>query len=402
MLQFHYVARERTGQQVEGTIAAANIEEATRLIRNQSLFPVRVQKREALTLLPKKGGRVRARTLAKMYSQLSDLLKSGVPLLRSLDILRRQSVSPRLTEVLADVHKRVADGETMADAMGAHQDVFGELCVSMVRAGQEGGFLEDVFKRISAFTDRQEDLKARVAGALAYPVVLSLIGVNVIGVLLVFFVPKFAQIFDRLRERGELPAATEALLSLSLMLQTYGPWLLIALVLLLVVLKKQAQTPAGRRLIDSWKLRLPVAGNVFRDLAITRFNRVLGTLRRNGVAILQALNIAKDSTGNVLMKEAIERAAQNVQAGDKLATPLRASGCFPIEIVEMIEVAEESNNLEAVLLESADSLEAQTTRQLDLAVRLLEPLMLMIMAAITLCVVVALLLPIFKMSSAIG
>lgn len=402
MLQFDYIARQRSGQQVEGTIAAASLEEATRLIRSQSLFPVRIQKRESISLLPARGGRVRARTLAKFYSQLADLLKSGVPLLKSLDILRRQSSNPKLTEVLADVHRRVADGETMADALAAHEHIFGELCVSMVRAGQEGGFLEDVFKRISVFTDRQEDLKARVAGALAYPLILSLIGTCVIAVLLVFFVPKFAQIFDRLRERGELPAATEALLAMSLALQSYGPWILLALVAVVYFLKRQAQTPAGRRLVDSWKLRLPVAGNVFRDLAITRFNRVLGTLRRNGVAILQALNIAKDSTGNILMKEAIEKAAQNVQAGDKLATPLRASGCFPVDVVEMIEVAEESNNLETVLLESADSLEAQTTRQLDLAVRLLEPLMLLVMAVITMCVVVALLLPIFKMSSAIG
>lgn len=400
MLQFHYVARQRSGQQVEGTITATSVEEATRLIRNQSLFPVRVQKTE--TLLPKRSGKVRARTLAKFYSQLADLLKSGVPLLRSLDILRRQSSNPRLTEVLADIHRRVADGETMADAMSAHEEIFGDLCISMVRAGQEGGFLEDVFKRISAFTDRQEDLKARVAGALAYPVVLSVIGTAVIAVLLVFFVPRFADIFDRLRERGELPTATEMLLTFSQALQTYGLFILGGLVAIVYLLKQQARTPAGRQFVDTWKLKLPVAGNVFRDLAITRFNRVLGTLRRNGVPILQALNIAKDSTGNVLMKQAIEHAAQNVQAGDKLATPLRASGCFPTEIVEMIEVAEESNNLENVLLESADSLEAQTTRQLDLAVRLLEPLMLLVMAAIVLGVVVSLLMPIFKMSSGIG
>jgi general secretion pathway protein F/type IV pilus assembly protein PilC len=166
-------------------------------------------------------------------------------------------------------------------------------------------------------------------------------------------------------------------------------------------LRRYAKTPTGRALVDAWKLKLPLMGPIVRDLAITRFNRILGTLRRNGVPILQSLRIAKDSTGNVLMMDAIDRAAQNVKGGDKLATPLRASGCFPLEIVEMIEVAEESNNLENVLLESADSLETQTTRQLDLAVRFLEPLLLMVMAAITLAVVVALLLPIFKMSSAV-
>jgi general secretion pathway protein F/type IV pilus assembly protein PilC len=286
--------------------------------------------------------------------------------------------------------------------MKTHEDVFGELAVSMVRAGQEGGFLEDVFKRISIFTDRQEDLRSRLIGALAYPVVLLVIGSSIITVLLVFFIPRFAQVFDRLRERGELPAATEVLLSTSQALQNYGVFVVIGLAVLAVFLRNKAKTAAGRRFIDAYKLKLPVVGPVFRDLAITRFNRVLGTLRKNGIPILAALRIAKDSTGNVLMKDAIDRAADNVQAGDKLASPLRASGCFPLEIVEMIEVAEESNNLENVLLDSADSLEAQTTRQMELAVRLLEPLLLLVMAAITLVVVVALLLPIFKMSSAIG
>ena len=143
-------------------------------------------------------------------------------------------------------------------------------------------------------------------------------------------------------------------------------------------------------------------GPVFRDLAITRFNRILGTLRRNGVPILASLKIAKDSTGNELMREAIDKAAENVKQGDKLATPLRISKVFPPDVVEMIEVAEESNNLENVLLESADSLEAQTTRQLELAVRFLEPVMLLVMAAVTLVVVLALMLPIFKMSSAMS
>ena len=164
----------------------------------------------------------------------------------------------------------------------------------------------------------------------------------------------------------------------------------------------QLSTPEGKRWFDGVKLKAPLFGPVFRDLAITRFNRILGTLRRNGVPILASLKIAKDSTGNELMREAIDKAAENVKQGDKLATPLRLSKVFPPDVVEMIEVAEESNNLENVLIESADSLEAQTTRQLELAVRFLEPLMLLVMAAVTLVVVLALMLPIFKMSSAMS
>ncbi len=399
--EFTYIARRRTGDQVRGTIQAASLDEAARLIREQSLFPVKIESAKSLFSLSMGGKKVRSRVLAKFYSQMADLLRAGVPLLRALEILQRQSTSPVLAEIIVDIRRQVADGKTLADSMARHERVFGELAISMIRAGQEGGFIEDVFKRTAEFTNRQEDLKSEITGAMAYPILLLGIGMMVVGVLLVYFVPKFGQIFDRLRERGELPAFTEALLATSIGLQQYGVWVLAALVGLFFLIRAQLQTPRGRRLLDTFKMKAPILGTVFRDLAITRFNRVLGTLRRNGIPILTALRIAKDSTGNVLMKEAIDRAAENVKAGDKLATPLRASGVFPSEIVEMIEVAEESNTLEDVLIESADSLETQTTRQLQLAVRFLEPLMLLAMASITLVVVVALLLPIFRMSSAL-
>jgi general secretion pathway protein F/type IV pilus assembly protein PilC len=383
-------------------IPAATVDEASRLLREKALFPVTIEPAATWSFRrPSAKGRVRARTLAKFYSQLSDLLRSGVPLLRSIELLQRQSSSGRLSQVLSEIHRRVADGETLADAMSAYRGDFGELAVSMVRAGQEGGFLEDVFQRIANFTDRQEDLRSRVIGAIAYPALLLGFGVTIIVVLMVFFVPRFAQVFDRLRERGEMPGLTEALLAFGQLLQSYGVFMMLGVVALHLVLQRQAQSPAGRRFVDGLKLRLPLLGPVVRDLAITRFNRILGTLRRNGVPILQSLKIAKDSTGNVLMMEAIDQAAENVQAGDKLATPLRASGCFPLDIVEMIEIAEESNNLENVLIDSADSLERQTTRRLELAVRFLEPLLLLVMAAIVLLVVIALLLPIVRMSSAL-
>ena len=404
MANYKYIARERTGGQVNGMLVAETVQEAARQLREKALFPVKVEQSFDLAAVTtrRKSHKVNARILSKFYSQFADLLRSGVPLLKSLQILRKQSTSPALAEILDDVTKQVADGVSTADAMKAHERTFGELAVSMVRAGQEGGFLEDVFKQISVFTERQEDLKSKVTGALAYPIMLLVIGFSVVGLLIVYFVPKFEKIFDRLRERGELPAATEFLLGFSAALQSYGLWIVAAIAVAIYVFRSQLKTPEGRRWFDGVKLKTPVFGSVFRDLAITRFNRILGTLRRNGVPILMSLKIAKDSTGNELMREAIDKAAENVKQGDKLATPLRASKVFPPDVVEMIEVAEESNNLENVLIESADSLEVQTTRQLELAVRFLEPVMLLVMAAVTLVVVLALMLPIFKMSSAMS
>jgi general secretion pathway protein F/type IV pilus assembly protein PilC len=337
-----------------------------------------------------------------MYSQLADLLHSGVPLLRSLELLERQSSNPTLQAVIRDVRSKVADGTGLAQAMGQHVHVFGELAVSMIRAGQEGGFLEEVLQRIATFVEHQEDLKSKVVGALAYPVFLALAGFTVLNILIIFFVPKFAKIFEKLKEKGELPVLTTYLMSFSEFLQSY--WWLVGLLAIggFFAFRHWARTETGRVTLDRVKIRLPLFGSIFLNLALSRFCRILGTMLHNGIPILKALNIAKDSTGNRILSAAIEKSAQNVTAGQKLADPLRRSGYFPSDVVEMITIAEEANSLETVLVNVANSLEKRTSRNLDLMVKLLEPLMLLVMAGVTLLIVMGLLLPVFKMGSAVS
>jgi type II secretory pathway component PulF len=227
------------------------------------------------------------------------------------------------------------------------------------------------------------------------------VGSSVVSALIVFFVPKFAVIFERLRERGELPAVTEWLLWTSDMVRTYGLFFLIGAVVVFVVMRTRLATESGRRFLDLVKLRLPMLGSIFQSLAVARFCRVLGTLLTNGVPILKSLEISREAAGNRILSEAIAQASENISSGESLARPLAASGHFPVSVVEMISVAEESNTLDRVLVDVADSLEKRTSRRLDLAVRLLEPLMLLFLAGIVLMVVIALLLPVIKMSSTI-
>ena len=401
MPDFRYIARQPTGQQVTGVLTGGSEREVLAALADQTLFPVRVERVRQAASRSWHGHRVRRRHLAVMYGQLSDLLRSGVPLLRSLEILERQSVQPALAEVLHTVREQVADGKTLADAMGDHPRAFDDLTVSMVRAGQEGGFLEDVLRRVAEFTDHQEDLKGRVFGAMAYPVFLMVVGFIIVTILIVFFVPRFEPMFERLARRGQLPAVTTSLLATSSFLQRHGLLIVIGGFLAAWAGRKYLRTDQGRLLADRGKLRLPGAGPIFRTLAIARFCRILGTMLQNGVPILNSLRIAKDSAGNRVLSEAIGAAAENISSGQSLATPLRACGHFPKDVVEMIAVGEESNNLEEVLLGIAESTERRTTRRLDLLVRLLEPVMLLVMAAITLFVVSALLLPVFRMSSAL-
>jgi general secretion pathway protein F/type IV pilus assembly protein PilC len=339
--------------------------------------------------------------MAAFYSQLADLLRSGVPLLRSLEILERQSSLPVLGQVIREVRARVAEGTGLAEAMAQHPKTFNELTISMVRAGQEGGFLEDVLKRIADFTEHQEDLKAKVVGALAYPVFLAVVGFLVLNALVIFFVPRFEPIFNKLKESGELPAITQLLMGTSHFLQSQGWWVVLVAIGGVVVFRRWAATERGRLVVDTWRLHMPAAGTIYLHLALARFTRILGTLLHNGIPILQSLKIAKDSTGNRVLTQAISDAGENIKAGDSLAAPLAACKHFPRDVVEMMAVGEESNNLETVLRDIADGLEKRTARQLELFVRLLEPVMLLVMAAMTLVVVAGLLLPVFKMSSTV-
>jgi general secretion pathway protein F len=401
MPEFTYEAMGSSGTRTQGTLVAGSEREVMAMLDARGLFPVQIAAKKQLAT-GKIGGRVSSRHLATYYSQLADLLHSGVPLLRSLDILERQSSSQALREVVREVRARVADGTGLAESMAQHPRVFNELSVSMIRAGQEGGFLEDVLRRIADFTEHQEDLKAKVTGALAYPVFLAVVGFIVLNVLVIFFVPRFEPIFKKLDEQGQLPTLTVFIVGLSHIMQSYLVFLLAAAALGIYFFRRWTKTEAGRLTLDGLRLRLPGAGTIFLNLAISRFARILGTMLHNGIPILQALRIAKDSTGNKVLANAIAQAAENVKGGDSLAEPLRACPHFPRDVIEIVAVGEESNNLEKVLIDIAEGLEKRTSRQLELFVRLLEPMMLLVMAVVTLLIVAGLLLPVFKMSSVIN
>jgi general secretion pathway protein F/type IV pilus assembly protein PilC len=402
MPEFAYIARTANGQQISGTLVAGSEREALGLLGEQALFPLKVTSERPARARVARKGRVKPQLLATTLGQLADLLSSGVPMLRSLDVLARQASHPLLAEVLADVRAQVAEGSTLDAALARHGQVFNELTVSMVRAGGEGGFLEEVLERTAGFIEQQEDLKARVIGAATYPILLAIAGFTATTVLLVFFVPKFAELFARLKERGELPAVTTGLLWTSDALKSYGLFLVVAAVALGFWARRQLATPRGRLVWDGLRIKLPLAGKIMLNLAVARFCRVLGTLLRNGVPILKSLEISSDSTGNRVLAGAITEAASNISSGQSLAKPLASCGLFPQSVVEMISVAEESNNLENVLIGIADGIDKRTERQLDLMVRLLEPMMLLVMASVILLVVIALLLPVFQMSATLG
>lgn len=399
MPQFRYTAVLATGEAQNGLLTADSRQAAMDHLQAGRLFPVTVQEEGSAG---PSTGRVPAAALTSAFASLADLLESGVPLRRSLEVLVDQTSHPGLKTILAEVRHQVSDGRSLATALRQFPGVFNDLTISIVHAGEEGGFLEDSLQRVATFTQRQEELRGKVLGALAYPAFLTVVGLLVVTGMLIFFVPRFEPLFARMRDKGELPALTIALLETSALLGRYGLAIAAALAVAGFFLLRQFRSPDFRATRDGLMLRLPVVGNILRGLAVSRFCRVLGTLLTNGVPMLRSLAIARGATGNSVLSGAIARASENVSSGRSISAPLAASRQFPAEVIEMVRVAETSNRLESVLLTIADRLELKTQNRLDLAVKLLEPAMMLVMACVIGLLVIALLMPVLTGGGAIG
>ena len=362
----------------------------------RSLYPVNVaEQAKSGGIGAKSSGKIRRRDVGVMYRQLADLLSSGVPMMRALEIIARACPRESMSEVVRELRQDVSAGKTLTESMSARPQAFSHLHVAMVNAGEHAGFLEDVLNDLATFVERQDELRNKVRGAMMYPMVLSLVGLIVVCVMLVVVVPNLKEIFV---DASDLPLLTRTVFGASDLLVNNTLLVLCAVVLGVTCIIAAMKSSAGHRLWERWKLTIPLFGKTICVVAITRFCRILGTMLANGVPILTALEIAKDATGSEVLGESIEKAGDAVREGQPLADPLRNSGLFPIEIVEMIAVAEESNQLDRVLMQVADTVERRTNRQVDTTMKLIEPIILVLMAVMVGAIAFALLFPIFSMA----
>ncbi len=406
MPDFAYVAKTATGERREGTIAAQTRRAAMQRLRQQTLYPVSVSDvKPAIGMagnfqLPQ---RVKKEQIADLCTQLADLLNNGVPMLEALSILCDVTINPRLKTAVKRIHDAIAEGATLDQAMANEPAIFSELTLSMVRAGQEGAFLEESLHRTSVFLCKQDEMRSKIVSALAYPIILGVVGTLITSLMMVFLVPKFQPFFDRLEATGAgLPTITVLLLAVSHTLLNYGLLLPFPAIAIVWGIKKYLATESGRTNWDTWKLKIPVLGNIFHDAAVSRACRVLGTLLRNGVPILKSLRISSESTGNRLLQRAMLKSAENITTGDTLAKPLAASGLIPPQIMAMIRIAEESNTLDDVLVKIADRIDGKVERQLEVMVRMIEPLMLVLIGGMVMFVIVGVLLPVFDLNSTVN
>jgi general secretion pathway protein F len=387
---------------VSGTLEADTEAAVMRALEERNLFPI------SIAGSPDSSGiktgkalfkrRVRSRDVGIMYGQLADLIGSGVPLLRALDSLIRSTVNQRLAAMMREVRASIADGKTLTDSLREFPDTFPLLHTAMIQAGERAAFLPDVLRGLSEFVERIDDLRSKVIGALIYPALLVVLGVSIMIGALVFFVPKF----EPLLANAKKPLPTEVIFGMSKAVRSY--WYVLALGAIGVggLAWSSFKNEASRRWMERARLKVPVAGTAMQMLAITRFCRILGTMLANGVPLLQALKISKDATGSALMSDLIAQATESVRDGKTLSGPLGAGGLVPDQVLAMITVAEESNKLDKVLLQIADTVERRTNRQVDQAVKLIEPAILCLVAACIGFLALGLLLPIFTLAGSLG
>ncbi len=321
-----------------------------------------------------------------------------MPLLRALDSLVKSTASLPLRELLREIRGSVAEGKSLTESMRQYPETFPPLHTAMVQAGERAAFLEQVLRGLSEFLERLDDLRSKVMGAMIYPALLTALGTAVMIGALIFFVPKFQPLLANVKK----PLPTELLFGASTVVRQYWYLLIVGLVALGAVVWANLRSAKARRWLELVRLKVPVVGNALRLLAITRFCRILGTMLANGVPLLHALKISRDATGSTILSERIAEATEAVRDGKRLSEPLGNGDFFPEQILAMIAVAEESNKLDQVLVQIADTVERRTNRQVDQAVRLIEPVILCLVAAGIGFLALGLLLPIFTMAASLG
>lgn len=411
MPKFAYRALNREGKQTFGVLQADSQALAINDVRSLGLFPTHVREAtradERKALRQGKGGLnelyfggVKTKELVVMTRQLSTLIDAGLPLLRCINVLIAQLKACKLRDILREISSDIQGGSTFAEALAKHPKQFDRLFVNMVRAGEVGGMLEVVLQRLAIFMERRQALKRRVRGALIYPIAVILIASGIVAFLLVRVVPVFAEIFEEFG--GELPAPTQFLIAAGDFMM-YRWWLLIVILCWSVIgLKLLMKSKTVKRVFDRVVLKVPLVGDLVTKVSVARFARTLGTLVTSGVPILQALKITRETIGNEVIQNAVDKVHDSVQDGGTIAAPLDESKAFPPMVVNMIDVGEETGALDSMLMKVADIYDAEVEAAVDAMLALLEPAIIIILGGIVGFIVVSLYLPIFMLGDAIS
>jgi len=399
MPYFNYTIRDANGQTRSGKVEAPNAEELRKRLQAEGLQVIEITEDRKAPRVPAGGyGRVKLSDLAIFARQFSTMLDAGVSLIRCLDVLQAQTNNARLRKILLDLSARVESGESLSRSMARHPKAFSQLIIGLIRAGEVGGVLEESLQRISAFLEKDVELRRKIRSAMTYPVIVLLAAIGIVIFLVSWLVPQFAQLFKELGIE-ELPAPTQFLVDLSALFTERWYVVIIAVVAILIAYKLFVSTRVGRRVADRVKLRVPVFGPLHHKIVMARFSRTMGTLLASGVPILQAMETVAGVVGNSVVSDAVIESRARIREGEKIADPLQRSKMFPPMVVHMVSVGEESGSLDHMLNKIADFYENEVEMTIASLTAAIEPVMIVLLGVIVGFIVISMFLPMIEVIS---
>jgi len=401
MPSFQYVARDRAGKQISGTLAGTDERAVREQLRRKDLFVTTIQEQKQAAG-QSAGGRSKKVTLNDMVvmsRQLSTLVRAGLPLVESLYTLAGQTTNPTLKNVLNEIRQDVLSGATFSDALAKHPKVFSELYQSLAKAGEVAGALDETLTVAAEQLDKEQELREKVKAAFVYPAAVVVTAVGVVFFMLIFVVPVFANVYAQFK--AELPAPTQLLVTLSHIVRNYWYMTFLSVFLAFKAIKRWQQTEKGRYQIDKFKLKMPLLGPLNRKIAISRMTRTFSAMVSAGVPILSGLQTSARVTGNVIIMDVISDCVQKVNQGVKLSVPLEQSGEFPPMVTRMIAAGEESGNMDEMLRQITNFYDRDIEYAVQRLTRLLEPLLTVVLGVIVGFILLALYMPIFNLSKVI-
>jgi type IV pilus assembly protein PilC len=395
---YAYRVRTKEGRVLTGKMDADGEAAVASRLRSQGMIPVQISKESKasmkmeINILPKK---VKLKDLAIFARQFATMINAGLSLLRTINILADQTENPKLKEAIQEMREDVERGSSLSASMSKHPKVFSGLFVAMVRAGETGGQLDTVLTRIADNYEADYKLRQKVKAAMTYPVVVAGIAVLLVTVMLLFIVPTFAEMFEGLG--GELPLPTQILLTLSQAAKWLVPLVIVLAIAGFVAYKRLRKSNAEFRLrADRLKLKIPIFGDLFQKIALSRFSRTLALLLRAGVPVLQALDIVAETTGNEVLTRATNDVKDSVRSGETMAGPLERHGVFPPMVVQMISVGEDTGAIDAMLDKVSDFYDQEVESTTESLTSLIEPIMIAVLGGIVGAMIIALYMPMFK------
>ncbi|HVU72677.1 MAG TPA: type II secretion system F family protein [Mycobacteriales bacterium] len=395
---FSYTVRDAKGVKVTGSLEADSEAAVARRLKSMGYAPIEITRANAgmqkELSIPGFGPKVKLKDLALFARQFATMINSGLSLLRAMTILVEQTENPLLQKTLREVRQDVEQGNALSAAMARFPDVFPNLMVNMIKAGEVGGFLDQTLLQIAENYEKEVKLRGKIKSAMTYPVVVFVMAILAITVMLIFVVPTFASIFSTLG--GKLPAPTQLLVTFSKIVKIAIIPVVILLIAFYFVWQRIKREERVRRALDPLKLKIPVFGPLFQKVALARFTRNFGTMLRSGVPILQALDIVADTSGNIVIADAVRDVQNSVRQGESITAPLAQHEIFPAMVQQMMAVGEETGALDTMLTKIADFYDQEVEATSEQLTALIEPLMILFLGVVVGGMIIALYMPIFK------